>query len=424
MVELKRVCIIAGKRIPFVRSGTHYLGLSIHNLVTAPVKALVDQLGLQGEVIGEVMLGAVSKHAEDFNLARETVMDSGLSPHTPATDVQKACGLSLETAIAIGNKIALGQIECGIAAGADTNSEVPIEFKKSFSDRLMKLNYAKSFGERLKALSGFRPSDLAPKIPSIVEKRTGLSMGEGCEEMAKTWKIPRDHQDQLAFESHQKAAAAYNENFFDDLVIEFQGVKNDKLVRSDTSLEKLKKLKSVFDKSEAGTLTAGNSSALTDGASAVFLCSEDYAAKKGYEVLAYLTTGQSAAVDYTQGEGLLMAPTYAVPMMLKRQGLTLQDFDFYEIHEAFAAQVLCTLKAWEDEAFCKKALNWDGALGSIDRNKLNVKGGSIAIGHPFGATGSRIVATLAKLIHQKGSGRGLISICTAGGMGVTAILEK
>ena len=424
MPEIKKVCIVGGKRIPFVRSGTHYLGMSVQDLVTAPVKKVVDSYGLKGEIVGEVMLGAVSKHASDFNLAREAVMDSGLSPHTPTTDLQKACGTSLEAAVALANKIALGQIESGIAAGVDTNSEVPIEFKKEFSDRLMKVNYAKTLGQRLAAFKGFWPGELAPKIPSIVEKRTGLSMGEGCEEMAKQWKIKREDQDELAYLSHKNAAAAYDAKFFDDLVFEFKGVKKDTLLRADTSIEKLAKLRPAFDKSEKGTLTAGNSSSLTDGASAVFLCSEEYAKKRGLHVQAYFTTGQSAAVDYTKGEGLLMAPTYAVPQMLTREGLSLQDFDFYEIHEAFAAQVLCTLTAWEDEKFCKEKLGLDKALGSIDRSKLNVKGGSIALGHPFAATGARIVANLAKIIDEKGSGRGLISICTAGGMGVTAIIEK
>ena len=424
MSEIRKVCIVGGKRIPFVRSGTHYLGLGVQDLVTAPVKEVVDSYKLEGEVLGEVMLGAVSKHAADFNLAREAVMDSGLSPHTPTTDLQKACGTSLEAAVAIANKIALGQIDSGIAAGVDTNSEVPIEFKKKFSDRLMKINYAKTMGQRLAALKGFWPTELAPKIPSIVEKRTGLAMGEGCEEMAKQWSIKRQDQDELAYLSHKNASEAYDQNFMDDLVFEFKGVKKDTLLRGDTSMEKLAKLKPAFDKSDAGTLTAGNSSSLTDGASAVFLCSEEFAKAKGLDVLAYFTTGQSAAVDYTQGEGLLMAPTYAVPKMLAKHGLSLQDFDYYEIHEAFAAQVLCTLKAWEDEEFCKTKLGLEGALGSIDRSKLNVKGGSIAIGHPFAATGARIIANLAKILDQKGSGRGLISVCTAGGMGITAIIEK
>ena len=424
MTELRKVCIVDGKRIPFVRSGTHYLGLSAQELATAPVKALVESLGLKGEILGEVMLGAVSKHAADFNMAREVVMDSGLSPHTPAADMQKACGLSLETTISIANKIALGQIECGIAAGADTNSEVAIEYKKAFSDRLMKVNYSKTIGQKLGAFKGFSFKELKPQIPSIVEKRTGLSMGEGCEEMAKQWRIERADQDELAYESHKRAAAAYDAGYFKDMLTPLRGVEKDALVRADTSKEKLAKLRPAFDKSDAGTLTAGNSSALTDGAAAVFLCSEEYAKAKGLKVKAYFVTGQSAAVDYTKGEGLLMAPTYAVPKLLARQGLSLQDFDFYEIHEAFAAQVLCTLKAWEDEKFCKEKLGLDKALGSIDRDKLNVKGGSVAIGHPFGATGARIVANLAKMLDEKGSGRGLISICTAGGMGVTAIIEK
>ncbi len=421
---MKKVCIIAGKRIPFMRSSTHYMGLSLRELMKPAMDALVSELSLEGKEVGEVAMGAVNKHAYDFALAREIVMDSKLSPHTPATDIQKACGTSLESVILIGNKIALGQIECGIAGGADTNSDVPIEFKKKFSDRMLRLAAARSMGEKFKALAGFGPGELIPKLPAIKEPRTGKSMGESCEDMAKTWGISREAQDQLAFESQNKAAKAYADGWYQDSVVEFKGKNQDGILRQ-APLEKLAKLKPAFDKeSGKGTLTAANSTALTDGASCVFLCSEEYAKENNLSPMAYLTYAQSAAVNYVDDEGLLMAPAYAVPKMLKKAGLTLQDFDFYEIHEAFAAQVLCTLEAWKSEEFCKNKLGLDNALGEIDFNKLNVKGGSLALGHPFAATGGRIVTGLAKLLHEKGSGRGLISICTAGGMGVTAILEK
>ena len=424
MSEIKKVCIIAGKRIPFMRSSTHYMGLTLRELMKPAMDSLVKELNLEGKEIGEVAMGAVNKHAYDFALAREMVMDSGLSPKTPATDLQKACGTSLETVITLANKIALGQIDSAIAGGADTNSDVPIEFKKKFSDRLLKLAAARSLGDKLKALGGFSPSELVPKLPAIKEPRTGKSMGESCEDMAKTWNISREAQDQLAFDSQRKAAQAYAEGWYDDQVVSFKGKNKDGVIR-DTKLEKLASLRPAFDKTSGkGTLTAGNSTALTDGASCVFLCSEEYAKENGLEPLAYLTFAQSAAVDYVNDEGLLMAPAYAVPKMLKRAGLTLQDFDFYEIHEAFAAQVLCTLEAWKSEEFCKEKLGLDAALGEIDFEKLNVKGGSLAVGHPFAATGARIVTGLAKLLNEKGSGRGLISICTAGGMGVTAIIEK
>lgn len=420
----KKVCIIAGKRIPFMRSSTKYLGLTLRDLMKPAMDELVKELKLDGKKLGEVSMGAVNKHAYDFALAREIVMDSKLSPQTPATDIQKACGTSLETVIHIANKIALGQIECGIAGGADTNSDVPIEFKKSFSDRLLKLAAAKTLPEKLKCIAGFSPKELMPKLPAIKEARTGKSMGESCEDMAKKWNISRQAQDELAFKSQENAAKAYEKGFYDDLVVDFKGSKKDGLLRQ-TPLEKLSKLKPAFDKASGqGTLTAANSTALTDGASCVFLCSEDYAKQNNLTPLAYLTIAQSAAVDYIDDEGLLMAPAYAVPEMLKKAGLSLQDFDFYEIHEAFAAQVLCTLKAWEDPKFCKEKLGIDSALGSIDRDKLNVNGGSLALGHPFAATGTRIVSSLAKMLNEKGSGRGLISICTAGGMGVTAIIEK
>lgn len=421
---MKKVCIIAGKRIPFMRSSTNYMGLTLRDLMKPAMEELVSELKLEGKQLGEVAMGAVNKHAYDFALAREMVLDSKLSPNTPATDLQKACGTSLETAILVANKIALGQIDCGIAGGADTNSDVPIEFKKNFSDRLLKLAAARTMGQKLKALAGFSPSELMPKLPAIKEGRTGKSMGESCEDMAKTWNISREAQDQLAFDSQNKAAAAYDEGWYDDMVVSFNGKKKDGILRQ-APLEKLAKLGPAFDKkSGKGTLTAANSTALTDGASCVFLCSEEYAKENNLEVMAYLSFAQSAAVDFVNDEGLLMAPAYAVPKLLKQAGITLQDFDFYEIHEAFAAQVLCTLEAWKSEAFCKDKLGLESALGEIDMSKLNVKGGSLALGHPFAATGGRIITGLAKLLNEKGSGRGLISICTAGGMGVTAIIEK
>ncbi len=407
-----------------MRSSSKYMSLSLRDLMKPAMDALINELNLAGKEVGEVALGAVNKHAYDFALAREVVMDSSLSPHTPATDMQKACGTSLESVIFIANKIALGQIDCGIAGGADTNSDVPIEFKKSFSDKLLKLAAAKSLPDKLKAVVGFNPADLLPKLPAIKEGRTGKSMGESCEDMAKTWKISREAQDQLAFESQNKAATAYQEGWYDQQVVKFHGAQKDGILRK-TTLEKLASLKPAFDKTSGeGTLTAGNSTALTDGASCVFLCSEEYAQANGLTPLAYFKTAQSAAVDYVHNEGLLMAPAYAVPKLLARTGYKLQDFDFYEIHEAFAAQVLCTLEAWRSETFCKEKLGLDAALGEIDLTKLNVKGGSLALGHPFAATGARIVTSLATLLNEKGSGKGLISICTAGGMGVTAILEK
>ncbi len=422
---MRKVCIISGKRIPFARSGTKYMRKGNKELMSSALRALKDDLGLDKKDVGEIILGAVSKHAADFALARESAIEAGLAFNIPATDIQKACGTGLEAALMIAGKIAIGQIDSGIAGGVDSNSDIPVEFKKSFSDRLSAMNYARDFSGRLKALKGLNPKDLLPKFPAIKEPRTGLSMGESCEVMAKRWGIKREDQDQLAYESHQKAASAYESGFYNDLIVPFGGLEKDGILRPDIALEKLGKLNPAFDKkSGEGTLTAGNSTPLTDGASAVFLCSEEYAKENNLEVQAYLTIGQSAAVNYIDDEGLLMAPAYAVPKMLDRAGLTLQDFDFYEIHEAFAAQVLCTLKAWEDETFCKEKLGRESALGSIDRSKLNVKGGSLALGHPFAATGGRILAGLAKMIHEEGSGRGLISICTAGGMGVTAIVEK
>lgn len=424
-MEARKVCIVKSKRIPFMRSHTSYMGLSNHDLMTPVLKELVKECNLKGKMVGEVVLGAVNKHSYDFALARECVMDSGLHPHTPATDIQKACGTSLEATIMIANKIALGQIECGIAAGVDTNSDIAIELQKGLSDTLLKVNAAKSIRNKLMALTNLSPKDLIPRFPAIKEKRTQKSMGESCEDMAKTWRITREAQDKLAYESQKNAANAYERGFYDDLIIPFKGKKVDGILRKDTTLEKLASLKPAFDRSSGkGTLTAGNSTALTDGAAAVFLCNEEYATKNNLPVLAHFITGQSFAVDYVKDEGLLMAPAYAVPTMLARVGLTLQDFDFYEIHEAFAAQVFCTLAAWKDEKFCKEKLGLSTPLGEIDMAKLNVYGGSLALGHPFAATGARIVGSLAKMLDEKGNGRGLISVCTAGGMGVTAIIEK
>ncbi|MES0873545.1 acetyl-CoA C-acetyltransferase [Sinimarinibacterium thermocellulolyticum] len=422
----RKVAILGGARIPFARSNTAYSTKSNQDMLTAAFKGVVDKFQLHGEALGEVQAGAVLKHSRDFNLCRESVLSSGLSPATAACDVQMACGTGLQAAIGVANKIALGQIESGMAGGVDTTSDAPIALGEKLRKILLEVNRAKTTGQRVKALAKFRPSMLAPAIPTNGEPRTRMSMGQHCEVMAKEWKIRREDQDLLAYESHRKAAAAWEAGFYDDLVVPYSGLTRDNNLRPDISLEKLATLAPAFDrKSGHGTLTAGNSTPLTDGASAVLLASDDWAASRGLKPLAYLTHAETAAVDFAgaQKEGLLMAPAYAVPRLLARAGLTLQDFDFYEIHEAFAAQVLCTLKAWEDPTFCKQRLGLDKPLGAIDRSKLNVKGGSLAAGHPFAATGGRILATLAKIIHENGGGRGLISICAAGGLGVTAIVE-
>jgi acetyl-CoA C-acetyltransferase len=375
--------------------------------------------------VDDVAAGAVMKHSSQWNLTRESVLGCGLAAETPGLDLQRACGTSLEAAILLGNKIALGQIDCGIAGGVDTVSDPPVVYPRSFQQLLLRSYRGKTMGERVRPWFGLRPKNFRPVLPGVTEPRTGLSMGESTELMVKTWGITRAEQDQLALDSHQKAAAAYAQGFYKDLVIEYLGLSQDNNIRSDTTLEKLAKLRPAFDFSGAGTLTAGNSTPMTDGASAVLLATEAWARERNLPVLAYLSYGKVAAVDYIEKkEGLLMAPAYAVPRMLSDAKLTLQDFDFYEIHEAFAGQVLCTLKAWTDPAYCRDKLRLPGALGAIDRSKLNVKGGSLAIGHPFAATGARIVATLAKILDENKGKRGLISVCTAGGMGVTAIVER
>ncbi len=424
MAFARKVAVIDGARIPFVKSLGAYLGQSNQDLLEASLKSLVSKNKLEGKLLGDVITGTVMNHPFDWNLGREVAIGSGLSPETPGMNIQRACGTGLEAANLIALKIGAGQIESGIAGGSDTNSDIPLIGQRKLTHFLVRLQNAKSIPEKLKALATFNPSLLKPQMPVVREPRTGLSMGEHCELMVKEWKISREDQDQLAYQSHQNAANAFEEGFHDEFLVEFKGIKRDPITRKDTTLEKLAKLKPAFDRSEKGTLTAGNSTPLTDGASVVLLGSEDWAAKNNLKVRAYLTDCEVAAVDFVHGAGLLMGPTLAVSRLLERNKLSLQDFDFYEIHEAFAGQVLCTLKAWESDEYCKNVLKRDKALGSIDRNKMNVKGGSLALGHPFAATGGRILAAAAKLIEQKGKGRVLISICTAGGMGVAAIVER
>ena len=426
---VRRVAIIGGNRIPFARANTAYANASNQDMLTFTLQGLIDRFNLHGERLGEVAAGAVIKHSRDFNLTRESLLSTTLAKETPAYDVQQACGTGLEAAILVANKIALGQIEAGIAGGVDTTSDAPIGVNERMRKILLEANRGKTTGQRVGALTRLRPGMFfKPLLPRNGEARTGLSMGEHCELMAKRWGIAREAQDELAYESHRKLADAYTRGFLNDLMTPYRGLARDNNLRADLTLDKLAGLRPVFDR-DAGTLTAGNSTPLTDGASAVLLASEAWAAAHGLPVLAYLTWSETAAVDYfDKKEGLLMAPAYAVPRMLARAGLTLQDFDLYEIHEAFAAQVLCTLTAWQDDEYCRTQLGLAGPLGTIDREKLNVNGGSLASGHPFAATGGRIVAGLAKMLAQldkpAGTARGLISICAAGGQGVVAILER
>lgn len=424
----RKVAIVAANRIPFAKSNTAYFGVSNQEMLGAAIEGLVQKTNLQGKAVGEVTAGAVMKHSRDFNMVRETVLDTSLCASTPAIDMQMACGTGLQAVVSVASKIALGQIESGIAGGVDTTSDAPIAVSDKFQSMLMQLNRAKTAGQRLKILASFRPSFLAPSLPRNGEPRTGLSMGGHTELTAKRWDIQREDQDQMAYNSHQNLSKAYESGFMDDLVSSFNGLDKDNILRPQTTVEKLASLGPAFDKN-GGTLSAGNSSALTDGASAVLLASEEWAKENDLPVLAYITDFETSAVDFIgkdsdYKEELLLAPVYAVPKMLARNNMSLQDFDFYEIHEAFAAQVLATLKAWNTEEFCKERLGLDSPLGEIDRSKLNVNGSSLATGHPFAATGGRIVGNLAKLLNEKGSGKGLISICAAGGQGIVAMLEK
>ncbi|SMR00805.1 3-ketoacyl-CoA thiolase [Xanthomonas fragariae] len=426
MPAARPVAILGGVRIPFCRQNTAYADVGNLGMSVRTLGALVERFGLHGRQLGEVVMGAVIKHSADWNLAREAALSSGLSPLTPGTTLQRACGTSLDSVITIANKIALGQIDSGIGGGSDTTSEVPIVYGKKLRARLLAANRAKATGDKLKVLmGGFKLGELKPEFPGVAEPRTGKSMGDHCEDMAKEWNISRESQDEWAVASHHKLAAAYERGFFDSLIVPFRGVSRDNILRADTSLEKLATLRPAFDKASGrGTLTAANSTPLTDGAAAVLLSSEAWALAHGHTPMAYLRDAQVAAVDFVHGEGLLMAPTIAVPQMLARQGLTLQHFDIYEIHEAFAAQVLCTLRAWESENYCRNRLGLDAPLGRIDPDKINPLGSSLATGHPFAATGARVVTTAAKQLEERGGGRALISICTAGGMGVVAIVER
>ena len=425
MPAVRPVAILGGVRIPFCRQNTAYADVGNLGMSVRTLGALVERFGLHGQQLGEVAMGAVIKHPSDWNLAREATLSSGLSPLTPGLTLQRACGTSLDALVTVANKIALGQIEAGIGGGSDTTSDVPIVYGKSLRARLLAANRAKSMKERIAAFKGFRLSELKPEFPGVAEPRTGKSMGQHCEDMAREWNVSRDSQDEWAVSSHRKLAAAYERGFFADLVVPFRGVERDNILRPDSSLEKLATLKPAFDKASGrGTLTAANSTPLTDGAAAALLASDEWARAHGHAPLAWLRDAQVAAVDFVHGEGLLMAPTVAVAEMLGRNGLTLQDFDIYEIHEAFAAQVLCTLRAWESEDYCRSRLGRDAPLGRIDPAKINPVGSSLATGHPFAATGARIVATVAKELKQRGGGRALVSICTAGGMGVVAIIER
>jgi len=424
----RRVAIVGGVRIPFARTNTAYNEATNQQMLTATLKSLVSRFNLENRKVGEVAAGAVIKHSRDWNLARESTLGSGLHPETPAYDVQRACGTSLTAAVQVAHRIAAGEIECGIAGGVDSASDIPLTYGPELQKIVLTSVRGRSFLEKTQPWLDVRPGHFKPSAPGIAEPRTGLSMGQHAEETAKEWRIGRTEQDELAAASHRNAAAAWKAGFFEDLVVPFNDLRHDNNVRPDTSLEKLATLRTAFDRSSAGTLTAGNSSPLTDGAACVLLASEEFARARGFPILCFLTYSETAAVDFVgmagPKEGMLMAPAYAVPRMLDRARLTLQEFDIYEIHEAFAAQVLCTLKAWESDEYCRTRLNRAGALGAIERSKLNPKGSSVAIGHPFAATGARIVATLAKQLAERGSGRGLISICAAGGMGVTAILER
>ena len=421
--QSRRVAVVGGSRIPFCRAHSIYRDSNNQDMMAAALSGLVNKFDLKGQTLGDVALGAVIKHSRDWNLARESLIDSGLSPRTPGMDLQRACGTSLEACAVIANKISLGQIDSGIAGGVDSISDAPVVYPDAYRRILLDVFRARSLPQRILPWFRLRPSHFKPELPGVTEPRTGLSMGESTEQIAREWDVQREHQDQLALASHVKAANAYDSGWYDDLVIPFMDCEEDNNIRRDSTFEKLTALKPVFSKTGGATLTAGNSTPLTDGAAAVLLADADWANLKNLPIAAYLTYVKVAAINFVDDEGLLMAPAYAVSEMLKDANLRLQDFDFYEIHEAFAAQTVATLKAWQSEKFCREKLGRNEALGAIDFAKLNVKGGSLAIGHPFAATGARIVGTMAKLLSEKGSGRGLISVCTAGGMGVTAIME-
>ncbi len=421
----RRVAILGGARIPFTKSFTHYARVTNNELMTAALKALVIKFNLQGKKVDEVALGTLIHYSTEWNWARENVLGSGLDPHSPVHFISRACGTSLDGANTIAMKIATGQIDVGIAGGSDTNSDTPLSIRQSLAWDLMDIRNAKTIAQKISKILGTNWLGFFKLLyPSVYEPRTGMSMGEHTELTVKKWGIGRKEQDELAVKSHTLSDQAYASGFYDDLVFEFHSLRKDGLIRGNTTLEALSRLRPAFDRSEKGTLTAGNSSAFTDGAAALLLSSEEYAHENKLPVEAFIQDFQNAAFDYVKGEDLLLAPTVAVSELLRRNDLNLQDFDFYEIHEAFAGQVLATLKAWESDDFALNVLGREKALGSIDRGKMNTRGGSVAMGHPFAATGARVLANAAKILKQHGGGRCLVSVCTAGGMGTAAILQR
>ncbi|AYN04168.1 acetyl-CoA C-acetyltransferase [Flavobacterium sp. 140616W15] len=421
--KIRKVAIVGYNRIPFARANTAYAKVGNQDMMVATLNGLIEKHKLQGKLLGEVAGGAVIKHTYDSNLIRECVMKTSLDPATPACDLQQACDTGIESAIYIANKIALGQIESGIAGGVDSISDIPIAVSENLRKIILNARKEKTLGGKIKQFFKLRPKDFTPLVPQNEESQTGLSMGGHTEITAKYYKISREDQDNLALQSHLNMAKAYDEGFFNDMTTPFQGLDKDNNLRRDSTLEKLAKLPPAFDKIN-GTLTAGNSTPLTDGASCILLASEQWAKENNLPILAYITFAEVAAIEYVKNQqNLLLAPLFAASRMLDKAGLTLQDFDYYEIHEAFAAQVLATLKIWESPDLSKE-LGLKKSLGAIDRNKLNVKGSSLAAAHPFAATGGRIIGVMAKLLNEKGSGRGFISICAAGGQGITMIIEK
>ncbi|MDC0709434.1 acetyl-CoA C-acyltransferase FadI [Stigmatella sp. ncwal1] len=422
-----RVAIVRGLRTPFVKAGSVFSGLTALDLGKAVVQELVQRADIDPNEINQVVFGQVIPTLTAPSIAREVVIAAGLPRKIEAFTVARACATSIQSMTTAANAIAVGEAEVIIAGGTESMSDAPIFTSRPLAHALVASSKAKSLPEKLKPFQKLHGKDLLPVPPAIAEYSTGMTMGESAEKMAKENGISREEQDRIAYASHQNAARAWQEGRFDSEVMHvvipprYEDVAaKDNIVRGDTSLEALGQLKPVFDR-KYGSITAGNASPLTDGAAALLLMSEEKARALGYEPIGYLRSHAYAATD--PGDQLLQGPAYAVPVALKRAGMTLADIDLVEMHEAFAAQVASNIQALASPAFAKKA-GWSGPVGEVDRERVNVNGGSIALGHPFGATGARIVTQALHELKRRNKNTVLCTVCAAGGLGAAVILER
>ncbi|MEM9188659.1 MAG: acetyl-CoA C-acyltransferase FadI [Myxococcota bacterium] len=423
----KRVAVVAGLRTPFAKQGTAYKDVSALDLGKLAVTELLQRTGVEPSEIGQVVYGQVVPSLSGPNIAREIVLGTGMPQDIEAYSVSRACATSYQSTVNVAESILAGSVDCGIAGGSDSASDVPIAVSKKLADALVTASKARTLPDRLRAFKNLKPKDLIPVPPALKEMSTGLTMGESAEKMAKENGISRADQDAYAHRSHTRTAKAWNDGRFADEVMtvyvppKYKGsIGEDNLVRKDSTLEGYEKLRPVFDRKH-GSVTAGNSSPLTDGASALLLMREDKAKALGFDVLGFIRSYSFAALD-PRGQ-LLMGPSYATPIALDRAGIELSDIDLVDMHEAFAAQILSNTQAFESDAFAREKLGRKKRIGEIDWDKFNVNGGSIAIGHPFAATGARQITQTLHELKRRGGGLGLVTACAAGGLGAAMVLE-